>query len=107
MWFLCLDCFSVFSDRVGKTVPLSAPASLAVLEFFRSVLEIRSVSVESEARSLCVDPPLSGRVFLRLGSLHRSFYGYDFQFIRVVLPFLCFSPLSPDPSGLGSGEAEI
>ena len=63
-------------------MPLSAPAlSRSVLELFRSVLEIRGVSVESEAGSWSVDPPLPDLVFLRLVSLNRSFYGYDFQFL--------------------------
>ena len=46
--------------------------------------------MESEAGSWSVDPPLTDLVFLRLESLNRSFYGYDFQFLQVVLPFLCF-----------------
>ena len=46
--------------------------------------------MESEAGSCSVDPPWPDLMFLRLVSLNQSFYGYDFQFLRVVLPFLCF-----------------
>ena len=38
--------------------------------------------MESEAGSWSVDPPLPFLVFLRLVSLNRSFYGYDFQFLQ-------------------------
>ena len=80
MWFLC-PCALVVSVRVLLVLELSpAPFSLPVpvLDLFRSVLEIRGVSVESEAGSWSVDPPLPDLVFLRLVSLNRSFYGYDF-----------------------------
>ena len=91
-------CFSVLlaSLRVvlGQNFLLHPDRSLvSVRDLFHSVLEIRCVSVESEAGFWFVDPSLSDLVFLRLGSLNRSFYGYNFQFIRVVLPFLCFSAL--------------
>ena len=77
-------------------MPRSAPA------LYRSVLDlcpldsgIRDVSVESEAGSLSEDPHLPDLVFLRLRSLNRSFYGYDFQFLQVFLPSSIF-PWSSD-----------
>ena len=80
--------------------------------------------MESEAGSWSVDPRLLDLVFLRLVSLNRSFYGYDFQFLQIVLPSSVFPRSSDlfwvrakrtvrarrtvaDPVGLGSGEAEI
>ena len=79
-------------------MPLSAPflsLAVSVLELFRSVLKIHGLSVEFEAGYWSVDPPLSDLGFLRLVSLNRSFYGYDFQFLRVVLPFFCFRAECP------------
>ena len=99
---------SLFSVRVRELVPLSAPAlSRSILDLFRSVLEIRGVSVESEAGSWSVDPPLPDLVFLHLESLNRSFYGYDFYFHLVVLPSSVF-PRSSDLFGSGqSGRSAV
>ena len=77
-------------------MPRSAPAlSRSVLDLCPLDSRIRGVSVESEAGSLSVDPPLPDLVFLRLVSLNRSFYGYDFQFHRAFLPSSVF-PRSSD-----------
>ena len=88
-------CFSVLlaSLRVvrGQNFLLHPDRSLvSVRDLFRSILEIRCVSVESEAGFWFVDPSLSDLVFLRLRSLNRSFYGYDFQFHRAFLPSSVF-----------------
>ena len=78
-------CFSVhlvsLSCVLGQKFLLHSDRSLvSVRDLFRSILEIRCVSVESEAGFWFVDPSLSDLVFLCLRSLNQSFYVYGFQF---------------------------
>ena len=85
--------------------PFSLP--VPVLDLFRLILEIRCVSMESEAGFWFVDPSLSDLVFLRLRSLDQSFYGYDFQFLKSFVRSSVF-PRRSDLFGSGrSGRSAV